>query len=626
MQVIEVIPLKKGVSIESLSYYSSVSYELGTILDIPIRSKSIPGVVVSCNSVSTAKTALRTATFSLRKLPAQIDTKKLPETIIRTASDILKTTPAHMGAILFSMLPPDIRSGNREYPQLPDHIPGEIFSPSVLTATTNDRYIAYRSRIREAFAHRGSVLFIVPTSAAVEQAKSLLSNGIEKRVVTFASTHTKKKTDDAYKEFEDLRHSKLIITTPNFAFLCRHDITTIMIENSGSPHFVSRARPYLDARNTIKSYAKIIGAELIFGDNLPRTEEEIARRDEFYNTYEEHAQRLQIPSSFVIAEHPKESLSFSLMTDELKEQINRTLSNRGRVFLYSSRRGLAPIVLCKDCGHIFRCPDSGAPFSLLRTGEGENEKRWFYCGTSGTRVQAPDTCPDCNSWRLMEQGIGIQQVYDYIKKEYPKTNTVLMDHTTANTHNKAKKLIDKFYAEKKSILIGSNLVLPYLTKPIECTGIVSYEAMRSVPTWRAEETVFQTLLTLREITSKDLIVQTRSEPDELLGLAAKGSVDQFYNGEIDIRKSLSYPPFSTFILLTFTGNKIQVEETEQLIGKLLSNFEPLFYSGPLSRADKTIRFGLIRIPAKDYPNEKLLKALTGFPPYIKVEINPSKII
>lgn len=626
MQVIEVIPLKKGVNIESLSYYSSQNYEVGALIEIPVRNKKIIGVVVAIKPVSAAKTALRTATFSLRKLEPQPETGSLPESIITTAQTICKRVPAQVGAVLFSMLPPDIRAGARPYPQLPDHIMGDVVPPTVLTSTSEDRYIAYRSHIRQAFAHRGSVLFVVPTGAAVEQAAAKLSKGIEKRVITFASTHTKRQLDSSYKNFEDLSQSKLIITTPNFAFLCRHDVTTIIIEQSGSPHYVARSRPYLDARQTLKTYARTIGAELILGDNLPLTEDEILRREDFYTTYEEHVSRLHLGSSVVVAEQSKEPRGFRIITPELAEHINRTVENRGHVFLYASRRGLAPLVLCRDCGYIFRCPDSGAPFSLLRTGHGEEEKRWFYCGTSGVRTQASDTCPECGSWRLVEQGIGIQQVHDYVKKHFAFADITLIDHTTATTHTKVKKLVNKFYEEQRSVLISTNLALPYLSKPIDCTGIISYEAMRAVPTWRADETVFQTLLNLREITSKDLVVQTRNEPDELLNLASKGLVDKFYDGEIEIRRSLGYPPFSVFILLTFMGNRTQVKDIEEQVAGALQSYKPTFYNGPLSNPEKTIRYGLLRIPATNFPDKHLLSILTALPPYIKVEINPAKII
>lgn len=626
MHVVEVIPLKKGVQVESLSYYTADTFPIGSIVDIPIRKKTIPGLVISSQPVSAAKAALRSATFSLRKLPPQEAKTALPTSLISTAREIATTVPAQLGSILFSLLPPDVRSGARAYPQLPDHLPGEVIPPGVLTATKSERYITYRSLIRGAFAHRGSVLFVVPTSAAVAEATELLSAGIEKRVVVIASSLGKRELDKAFSTFEDLSHSKLIITTPNYAFLCRHDLTTIIIENSGSPHFISRSRPYLDARESLKTYARTIGAEVIIGDNVPATEDEIKRRLETYSTHEEHPQRLQLSSVLEISEHPKETHNFSIFTEDMVGHIKRTLDNRGRVFLLGSRRGLAPIVLCKDCGHIFRCPDSGAPYSLLATGKGDTEKRWFYCGTSGRRVPAADICPDCGSWRLHEQGIGIQQIERACKEQFMNAELFLMDHTTATTHKKATKIAQSFYAAKKSILVATSLALPYLTKQIECVGVVSYEAMRSVPTWRADETVFQTLMTLREIANKDVVVQTRTEPDELLLLARKGLVDQFYDGEISVRQSLQYPPFSTFILLTFTGTKEQVTAIEADITQRLKDYQPHFYTGPLSSQPKTIRYGLLRIPSKKYPNPNLTKLLLSLPPYIKIEINPAKII
>jgi hypothetical protein len=68
MYVIEVIPLVRGVQIESLTYFSSTGYSRGTIVEIPVRGKTVAGVVIEVSPVSSAKTALKAATFSLRKL------------------------------------------------------------------------------------------------------------------------------------------------------------------------------------------------------------------------------------------------------------------------------------------------------------------------------------------------------------------------------------------------------------------------------------------------------------------------------------------------------------------------------------------------------------------------------
>ncbi len=73
MFVITVIPLKRGSTIDSLTYFSSEAYPTGTLLTIPIRNGETLGLVTESKEVSAAKAALRAATFSLRKLPVQSD-------------------------------------------------------------------------------------------------------------------------------------------------------------------------------------------------------------------------------------------------------------------------------------------------------------------------------------------------------------------------------------------------------------------------------------------------------------------------------------------------------------------------------------------------------------------------
>ncbi|OIP76868.1 MAG: hypothetical protein AUK16_02900 [Parcubacteria group bacterium CG2_30_44_11] len=626
MYVISVIPLSRQPTLETLSYYSSTTYPLGTIIEVPLRKKIITAVVTAIEPVSAAKTALRTATFSLRKLAAQSKTACLPENVIKTAEVLMKTTPATLGSILYAILPPDIRSNDRPYPITKTYTNEEDPTPTILTDSRVNRFMAYRSLIRQAFAHRGSVLFVVPTSAAVRHAKTFLETGIEKRVVTFSSTHTKKQIDTSYEAFTDFSSAKLIITTPNFTMLDRHDITTIIIEESGSQHYKTRTRPYLDARNVLITYAATSKRTILFGDILPRTEEEVWRREDIYHTHEEHPHRLNFNSSVTIAKHQAITEKIlPIFTTELIETINRNHQNKGRSFLLSARRGLAPLVLCFDCGHVFRCPDSGAPYTLFSTHKNGVEERWFYSTPTGARVRAADTCPDCGSWRLREQGIGIQQVVAHAHKLFPNIPLTIFDHTTATTHGKAKKLMEQFYAHKSGLMIATNMALPYLTEAVELTGIISYEAMRTMPTWRAEESVLASLLRLREVTLNECVVQTRSETDPLLKHFERGLIDDFYDEEIGMRQVLNYPPFAIFILLTWQGDKVAAKSIEKLVLTTLAHFDPQCYSTPLP-SEKITRHALLRFSHKDWPPERLMDKLRSLPPMIRIEVSPERII
>ncbi len=632
MYIVEAVPLSRGSITEALTYYSAEQFPVGTLITIPIRKSEVQALVVNVQSVSAAKAALRAATFSLRKLGVQKNLSHLPESVLKTAKTLADYYPAEIGAILFALLPPDVRAGVTRYPVHEDLVPTMAESlppPAVLTGTTVDRYIAYRSYIRQSFARKASVLFVVPTGAHVAKAVAELSHGIEKRVVVFSGTLTKKKLEQSYADFLSKKESILIIATPSYSMLDRSDIGTIVIDESGSSYYRARTRPYLDAREVLKLYAKLTKRSVILGDTLVATEDEIQRREEIYTTFEEHVQRIQFTAPLTIVEKPEQkapSKKFSILLPETVSAILRTLELKGKVFLFSARRGLAPVVTCYDCGYLFRCPDSGAPYSLIRTQDGEVERRWFISSTSGKKIRAADVCPECGSWRLREQGIGIQHLIDEVSERFPNTPQFVFDATTATTLIKAKKIAHEFSATKSCIVIGTALAVPYFNSDIDLSVITSYEATRSMNTWRADESIFSLISAIRQKTTKDMYVQTRSEPEPLLKSIQKGLIDSFYTEEISVRKALQYPPFSTFILLTTNGTTEQTNSYESTIDATVRTHSVQYYNAPHSTPEKTVRYGLIRIPKSEWPNPELMRALSSLPPFIKIEVNPERIV
>jgi primosomal protein N' len=632
MYVIQVIPLIRGTKLESLSYFSVEKYDLGSFLSVPVRKKNQPAVVTSCKPVSDSKTTLKSATFSLRKLPKQKNPVVVSSSIRQTAEKLAQRYPTSSGAILYHLLPPDIRNGNRVYPTAITHIQQEETTPQLLTARVDERFLRYQSHVRSTFASRGSVLFILPTTTDIEFAAKELSQGINERLVILSSNDPKKKLDEALGQFADTSHPKLIVTTPAYAYLERSDIKTIIIEQSASPYYVSRVRPYLDHRDALMVYAEVSGRSVLLGDTVPKTEDEVRRRQDKYLTYGEEVRRIVFPAPLSYLNlkdkpQPEKELPFELFSSRLRRTVELTMEARGRAFLYASRRGLAPVVACLDCGFIFRCPESNTPYTLLRTNKNASEQRWFVSNTSGSRVPAADICERCGSWRLRERGVGIQHVYDEWREKYPSQKIFVLDSETAPTATKAKKIVTEFYNTKSCVLIGTQLALPYLQRGVDVSAIVSLDATRSIPTWRADESLFRLLLRLRECTAKEVLVQARTESDSLIEHASRGAIEKFYDDEIRLRQLLKYPPFSLFILLTWVGSIEMVKKADTLVKEILMNVEAEYYTSPLGSQDKPQRHALIRCnPEKAEQFESINEAVRRLPPFIKVEVNPERII
>lgn len=632
MHVIQVTPLIRGTKLESLSYFSTIHYEIGSFIRVPVRKKQQLAIVTNCTSVSDSKTSLKSAAFSLRKLPAQKDPRVVPASIRQTAAALAEWYPASAGALLYHLLPPDMRNGTLEYPRIITHHHSEDTTPLILTARVDERFVRYQSHIRSTFAQRGSTLFIVPTTTDVAYAANELSQGISERVVVIAQSMPKRKREGALEQLLDTSTPKLIITTPAYAYIERADIKSIIIEQAASPYYINRVRPYLDHRTALKTYASITGRSVILGDTVPSTEDEVYRRQDRYATYGEEVKRILFPAPLVHINQkdkpkPEADLPFELFSPQLRKSVETALEAKGRVFFFNARRGLSPLVSCLDCGHIFRCPESNTPYSLLRTFKNGEERRWFVSSTSGTRIPAADTCERCGSWRLRERGIGIQHAYDEWTNTYPDHQVFILDSETANTPRKAKQIIDEFYSTKGAILFGTSIALPYLHRGVDMSAVISLDAARATPTWRADESLFRLLLRLRECTEQEVLLQSRTEPDELIEHAKKGAVEKFYDDEIALRQLLHYPPFTTFLLLTWSGEPDVVKRAEETIVSALSDFKGQLYTNPISTERKMYRHVLFRLTEEDPAHKKsLIETVKKLPPFVKIEVNPDRIL
>ncbi len=632
MYVVEVMPLLKGVNLDTLSYFSSQKYEIGTFLTVPIRNKPRMALVVENKNVSQEKTNLRSADFSLQKLPKQNDTTILPDCLIKTATALTKIYPVSTGLILYNLLSPDVRSGKRTY----DFTQSEKISqkkviPQLLTAKIDERMFFYQNIIRTSLANNKSVLIVTPTSYIAEILSKKLSTGITKRLVTLTGLLSKKQSDKAYEQVQNTDQAKIIIASPTYSYIHREDISTIIIEESASQHYVSKHRPYLDHRIALRHYARFSGKKIILADTVPLTEDEFKRRQDEYQTYEETVKRIDFftPLTIVLQkDKPRINTPFKLLSNDTIGKINDVLEQNGRVFLYAARRGLTPLVNCIDCGFIFRCPDSGTPYSLIRTEKNGKEERWFVSAASGRKIRAADTCQKCGSWRLRERGLGVQYVYDEWQRMNPDIETFLLDNLTANTIKKAKKIAEDFFKSPGSVLVGTQLSLPFLYKMPDLSVITSLDAARSIPSWRVDEFIFRLILQLRERTKQEVVVQTRTTPDNLLLWSKRGEIEKFYNEEINLRKILNYPPFSTFALLTWKGTREMVKKRETELISIFNDEDIQFYNNTSSFNDKIIRHALIKVPQNITKDEKvkLMIKLRKLPPEIKIEINPDRIV
>ena len=203
----------------------------------------------------------------------------------------------------------------------------------------------------------------------------------------------------------------------------------------------------------------------------------------------------------------------------------------------------------------------------------------------------------------------------------------VMDRDSIPSHAAAKHLVERFYENKGSILVGTEMALPYLTKHVDVSAVVSIDSLLSIPEWNAFERVFSILIRMRSATKSVMAIQTRKPETPILDQAVNGNLIDFYRSEIDERKKYKYPPFATFITVSVSGTGASVVHEVHQIENTLSPYTLTKQSSLTHTAkNRYVHHSFIRLPQDSWPDEKLIVKLRTLPPYVAVTVDPESIM
>ncbi len=629
MFTVEVLPLSNSRTAHMCTYFSAVSYPIGAIVSVPMRSKEVLAIVSNVHDTQEVRTRVRAASYALRKIRRQT-----PRSLLNPAyfTAVVKTAEQYAvdPSALFSRYVPNVFRdlGNTAplnsfaKPQLRGHI-----VPRVFQGLFTHRCEFYKSTVREAFASGGSIAIVAPTIVEADSLYESLRGGIERYVFLLHSGHTaatqKKIAHAALEE----QHPILIVTTPAFMGIPRQDLCAIVFEHESSDLYRSRTHPTIDQRTLALEYANALSGQLYFAD-LPLSIESVYRKEN--GEYEEvvtghHRFRFDVDAAILsqagTARPPKQR--FRCIGDELRSHIGSAHAQGESAFLYVARRGLSPVTLCGDCGTVVTCRECGASM-VLHAGSGENH---FMCHSCGATRSARERCAHCNSWRLETLGIGIEQVVREVRGGLPNTSVFELSSDTATSHRAALQIAKEFAATPASVLVGTELALPYIRHSVPLVAVVSLDSLLSLASWNIYERITGTLTRLHEMASRSFLIQTRHPDTDIFSLALNGNFSGFYRSELAMRKRMGYPPYTVLIKVTAVGTEPHAREIMRQAGDILASYRFIAYPHVLKTPDGKIQMhGFIRVARTSWPDGELTERLLSLPPSAQVTVNPSGVL
>jgi primosomal protein N' (replication factor Y) len=649
MYIATVIPLTKGAQKEYLSYFSATDIPVGSIVSVPVRTKTVDAIVINMEEARNIKSDIKNADFQLKKIVGVKGDSPFNKSFFIACQKMKDYTVSNTGSIIKSLLPsPFIENiSNLKKPGTEGNESGENIRHEklIFQAAADDRLAFYRTLIREAFAKKESVFICVPTRYDIDNFNKDLARGIEQYVFFFHSDMTKKVLVNSYNSAIQQTHPILIIGTGIFLSIPRHDIKTVILEHESSDTYKQIGRPFIDIRSFAEVLSSVQKTKLIFGDTLLRPET-LYRHDEGeFGEISSPLYRLPQTENQTVVDmkeeiNEKEKKVFRTISKETGKMIDRALSLDKSIFLFSVRKGLAPITVCNDCGSTLLCPVCSTPIVLYGTRQITATKsttpRIFMCNKCGRKEKTEISCPKCSSWNLTPLGVGTDKVYEEIKNLYPKTRIFQIDKEVTPTPKEARDVIIEFIKNPGSILIGTEMAFSYLREQVFCSAVISLDGLFSIPNFNITQKILHIIEKLHSITEKKIIIQTRIPENKILQYILSGNVLPLCREDLAERKDFGYPPFKRLIKITFEGTASETEKAREFIEKTLGNYEPQIFSAFVSKIKgQYITNTVIKINPKFWPlptsdkltlDENLMLNLSRLPPSFSINVDPEDLL
>ena len=635
MNIIEVIPITKTSIGNTLSYFTSKDIHIGAIVNIPLRNKIIYGIVNSIKNASEMKAEIKSADFSLKKIEKVKSTNFFSEAFIKMTNEVAEYYATNIGSILSILAPNYILNNvnkligikNNTKINEKDTIIREKYA---IQGNDEERYSNWKSLIRQEFAKKKSIFFLMPTIEDGERALEILEKGVEGYVFLLHGSLNPKKIIEIWNKVMSEEHPIVIISTGSFLSIPRDDIQTLIIEKENSKAYKVPRRPFLDIRYIAEILAEKRNIKVFFADNLLRIEtlwRESQNQIIQASPFKFRSLSTAIHTLIDMRENKVINSNFKILSEEVEKLILKTKNDSEQMIILATRRGIAPTTVCGDCQNIVICNKCSSPVVLHKSTDKDNDKSFFLCHHCGDRRSTEEYCKVCGSWKLGIIGIGIDLVIQKIKDKFPDTLIFQIDSDTVKTEKAIKNIIQKFKSKPGGILIGTEMMLPYIHEKVDNSAIISLDSLFALPDFRIQEKILYMLIHIRSLTNKNFIVQTRKSDEKVFEYGLKGNMSDFYREAIEERKKYNYPPFSTLIKITLEGKKDKIIKEMEEAQNILDPYEvEVFPAFTQTIKGNYVLHGLIRLQNNKWPDNNLIEKIRLLSLNIIVKVDPETLL
>jgi primosomal protein N' (replication factor Y) len=460
----------------------------------------------------------------------------------------------------------------------------------------------YLQAIARVLASGKSALVLVPEIALTPQTVEHFRARFIGQKAAVAVLHSHLSSGERHDQWQQIRsgRARIVIGARSAVFAPLDDLGIIVVDEEQEYSYKQEESPHYHARDVAVMRGHLERVAVVLGSATPSLESYHHAKEGKYRLAElrQRVEEGQMPVTHVLdIRSAKKGDAPVLIAPRLVEAIQARIDRHEQAIIFLNRRGYSSSLQCPQCGYVEMCPNCSVALTFHRQAE---RLRCHLCEfASGV----PHACPQCGFAPFKYAGSGTEKVEHALTDAFPKARIERMDSDNMRGKDAYAKTLGAFAEGKIDILVGTQMIAKGLHFPrVTCVGVINADLALQIPDFRASERVFQLLMQVSGRSGRgqvrgEVFVQTRVPFHPAIQFACHHDYAGFVEQEMEFRRSLHYPPFERFILVTARGRS--EEKTLFVLENLAKEMERLQLPdteitgpspAPIARIEERYRF------------------------------------
>ena len=458
----------------------------------------------------------------------------------------------------------------------------------------------YLHLIKDVLNSGKSAIFLVPEISLTAQMIKYIHDWFNDDVAVFhSSLNDGEKFDEYMKIVEGKVH--VVVGTRSAIFVPLTNLGIIIIDEEHSDNYKQDNNPRYNAIDMAKFRAEYNNIPLILGSATPSLETMARAKKGVYELLEmkKRVNNFKLPNVLIVDMSEEMKKRNTIFSDLLIDKINERLEKKEQIILLLNRRGYSTIVTCQNCGYTYKCPHCDIALTYHKS---SNNMRCHYCGYT---LFKEELCANCHEDGLKEFGLGTEKLEQELNKIFNNARIVRMDTDTTSKKGMHEKIISEFKDYKYDILVGTQMISKGLNFPkVSLVGVLNADSSLNIPDFRSGERTFELLTQVsgragRFLDNGEVVIQTFNPDNYVFKCIKNNNYDAYYNYEMDIRKTLKYPPYYYLLSIKIASKSYEdaSRESKNVINYLKKNLVNEIILGPtpasMFKVNNIYRFQII---------------------------------